>query len=264
MKQEKITVNDKTYIIKAPTNKNQNDARMFMGGYFRKIGELETPPITRDSLPQYMEKIGLWDKSKVDELKSLASKIVEGERQLKRGGRKKDGSKFTKADGRKLSLDIKTWRYEQLNLMLQLRAYDHLTLEGLSENAQFDFLVSQCVFDENDKRVFANYEDYTSKADEDYAIACANKLAEIIYGSIDGLIEQEKKNPENQFLVNYGFARPEDLKLVDSEGNMVDKDGHRINEEGYRVNDQGEVVDSEGNTFTDLGEVAEEFTPFED
>lgn len=260
---KEVVVEGQKYFVKKPTSKNINDARIFVGGIFRKMAEQDTPPITRDSLPQYMQKLGVWDDTKLQLLKDLASKINDGERQLKRGGRTKDGQKFSKDQAKQLAIDMRVWRGQQLDLVLQMRKYDHLTLEGITDNANFDFLVSECSLDENQKRLFKNYDDYQNKAEEKYSQECAKALAEIMYGSNTELLEAEKNNPENKFLVDYKFARENDLRLVDTEGNLVDREGNRINEDGYKLDDTGSPVDRNGEKLDDNGDPVEEFIPFE-
>lgn len=260
---KEVLVEGKKYFVKKPTSKNINDARIFVGGIFRRMAEQDTPPITRDSLPQYLQKLGVWDDSKLELLRDLAKKINEGERQLKRGGKTKDGQKFTKDQARKLAIDMRVWRGQQLELVLQMRKYDHLTIEGITDNANFDFLVSACSFDEQSQKLFKHYDDYQSKAEEPYAQECAKALAELMYGSNAEMLEAEKNNVENKFLLDYKFARENDLRLVDNEGNLVDVEGNKVNEEGYKLDENGLPVDRNGERLNDQGDPVEEFTPFE-
>ena len=256
MREEKVTVNDKTYVVKEPSPKIRNDSRLFSAGVFRKAADQETPPIPRDKLPDYMKKLGLWDDTHLKQLKDVSKKLADGELQIKRGGRTKDGKKFTKEQCRKLCIDMQVWRVEQINLLLQTRAYDHMTLEGIAENATFDYLVSRSVFYENGRPVFSSYDDYLEKSNEEYAAVCAKTLSEILYGSVSDFTETQKQNSENQFLVKYGFARESDLRLIDKDGDLVDENYKKINEDGYLVDEDGNVINT-----TDP-EV--EFTEFED
>jgi hypothetical protein len=103
-------------------------------------------------------------------------------------------------------------RYKLLLLTAKEREFDELTVEAQSDNAYFDTLVSECVYDEEGKKVYSSYQDYLDKKSETYSYECASALAEMLYEFKDF----ERTLPENSFLLEYGFVDSE-LKLIEDE-----------------------------------------------
>jgi hypothetical protein len=135
-------------------------------------------------------------------------------------------------------------RAELRDLISERISLEQNTAEALSDNARFDYLVSQCTYDESGSRkVYSNVEDYLQQSDDDVAFAAANALAQLLY-SIDKDVEANL--PENRFLQKFKFVN-DDLSLVDNDGNRVDSKGRRVDDEGYYVDDKGDRVDLDGN-----------------
>lgn len=249
---------DINVVIKRPGTKENSAATVYSNRVF--ADSVKNGCLTRQKLDDYMREQGLWDDEKADRLLELSNKIADGERQLARGGKTKDGKPFTKQQARTLAIDMRKWRFEQLRLVLKKQELDNFTAQAQAENAKFDYLVSCCILDEEGNRLFTDLDDYNSKAEEPYAIKAAGELAKLLN---DFDPDFDKKRPENKFLLEHGFVN-EDLSLIDKDGNLIDlkgnkidKDGFRIDEEGRRLDDNGELVDEDGNPV-------EEFTPFED
>ena len=257
----KITVTKNKKEISIEINKpNQKDivaARSFSGGVFAKV--LKNPDIiTRDQLNKYLLDKGLWTDEDQKNLEKISEEISKGERQLARGGKDEKGKKFSKEKAKKLALEMRIKRMEQLILIAKLKKYDHLTLEGQTDNANFDFLVSRCA-SLNNKPLFKNYDEYIEDSQEDYAVKIAETLAEMMYGSYEDI---EKEQSENKFLVKYEFVN-EDLKLVNVEGKLIDESGKLVDDEGRYIDDKGNFIDSNGDSVDEDGNPIEEFTPFE-
>lgn len=247
------------YIVKFPTRQQQHKAQLASIKAFNEARGAGAVP--RERLNQYLVDQKLWDVEKQKRLEELSKQLLEGERQLARGGRTKDGKKFSKEDAKKLAIDMRIWRLEQLLLLAKSRELDRFTLESQAENANFDCLVSECTYYEDGSRVFENMEDYVARAEEEYASKAAIELSNMMYSMDD---DYEKRRPENQFLIKYGFARDTDLHLTNEKGQLIDSEGRFVNEDGRLINEDNQFIDVNGNFVDKDGNPVEEFTPFED
>ena len=256
---EKVDGKEIQYIVKFPTRQQQHKAQLASIKAFNEAKSVGALP--REKLNEYMVEQNMWDKDKQQRLETLSKQLLDGERQLARGGRTLDGQKFTKQDAKKLAIDMRIWRLEQLLLLAKSRELDKYTLESQAENANFDCLVSECTFYEDGSRVFANVEEYISHAEESHASKAAIELSNMLYNMDD---DYEKNRPENQFLIKHGFARDTDLHLINLDGKLIDAEGRLVNEDGRLVNVDGQLVDINGNLVNKDGNPIEEFVPFED
>lgn len=249
---------DITIVVKNPTIKQLNEAKMV--GIRVSNTCIKDGIMPRAKILEYLRESGCWDDKKEAQLKSLNDYIRSGERQLARGGRTDEGISFTKTEARELAIDMRRWRTEQIELLTEQRELDSCSVQGQSENAQFDFLVSVCCYDETDKHIFSSLDDYLEKGTERYSIQSAVALSSMLYGLDEDL---EKSRPENKFLVNYGFAR-DDGRLVDEDKRLIDIEGRLIDEDGRFVNEDGDYVDKTGNLVDEEGSYIVEFTDFPD
>lgn len=250
---------DVNYVVKYPTRQQQHGATLASIRAFNEAKEAGAIP--RECLNQYMMEQGLWDKEKQERLEKLSIDLNEGERQLARGGVTKDGKKFTKEEAKKLAVNMRIWRIEQLLLLSKSRELDKFTLESQADNAKFDYLVSECTFTEDGDRVFDSLEDYISRSEEKYAIKAAVELSNMLYDMDD---DYEKNKPENKFLLKFGFAREEDLHLINKDGHLVDAEGRLVNDKGRLVDKDGNLIDIYGKRVDEEGDPIEDFVPFED
>lgn len=256
---EKLDDKDTQFVVKFPTRQQQHAANIASIKAFNEAQQAGALP--RDCLNNYMIEKGLWDEEKQKRLETLARDLMDGERQLARGGITKDGKKFSKKDARDLAIKMRVWRIEQLLLLAKSRELDKYTLESQAENAKFDFLVSECTFTEEGKRVFDGIDDYLAKSDEAYAGKAAMELSNMLYDMDENY---EKNKPENKFLLKFGFIRDTDLHLINEEGKLVDSEGRLVNEQGRLINEKNELVDVNGNLVDDEGNPVETFTPFDE
>ena len=251
--------NDVTVVVKRPSPSQVTQGQMVASKAFNQA--LRRGDTLRAGLEKQMRSQNLWSDDQQKKLESLSKDIIAGERQLARGGRTKDGSKFTKIAAKKLAIDMRGWRNEQLVLLAETRNLDSYTVEGQADNAKFDFLMSSCVFNEDGKSHFKDVEEYNLLADNnEYINKASEELANMVFNYDP---EHEKNRPENKFLVDYDFAR-EDGRLVDADKNLVNVDGKKINEEGYFINEDGETVDRNGDRIDEEGNPIEEFFSFDD
>lgn len=245
--------NTKAIIVKRPTSKQMDDAFIMSAKVFAKLmGSKDDngrpTAVTRNVLDNYMRDVGAWSDKQEEELKSLAKEIDSLISKLKSGG-------MSLSKGREVALNIRKKRLEYTLLSSKKRELDAFTIEGRAENAKFDYLITVCLLDENSgEPVFESIEDYNANSDKDYVVEAASEFANMLYG-LDK--DWEKKLPENEFLLKYGF--------MDDKFRLIDRNTKRfVNFDGKFVNDNGELVDEDGRRVYEDGTLIPEFTPFTD
>jgi hypothetical protein len=123
------------------------------------------------------------------------------------------------------------------------------TAEAIAENARFDFLVSECVFNEDGTRVYKDIDDYNQRSADNVAFLGAANLAQLLY-QYDSKFEEGL--PENLWLKQFGLINDK-MELVDESGQLVDEDGRKINSLGHYINENGQRVDRDGNLLNEDG-----------
>jgi len=200
----KVTVNEKEYIVRNPGQKEIRKAKLESNKVFKKCLSSDEY-FLREELYTVLRKRGYWNDQKEGELKQLRKEIDEQEEILKKGGIELDEAK-------NVALKLKFLRYQLILLTAKEREFDMLTVEAMADNCYFDYLVSECVFDSEGNKVFSSYQDYQDKKEEEYAYKCAESLSSLLFDFEDF----EKKLPENDFLISYGFMN-DDLTLIETE-----------------------------------------------
>ncbi len=205
--------------------------------------------MTKKELVKFMKDQDIWNEEKDKEEKEKVSEIAEYEKQLYiQGGNK--AKKLKLSDGKELAIKMRIARAELRDLIAERISLEQNTAESLSDNARFDFLVSQCTYDGTGQRkVYTNLDHYLNESDGEVAFAAATALAQLMY-SIDKDVEANL--PENRFLSKFNFVN-DDLSLVDSDGNRVDIKGRKVDDAGFYVNDDGKRIDSDGNLLDENG-----------
>jgi hypothetical protein len=201
--------------------------------------------MTKAELDKFMEEKGIWSEQKKKQEHNLASDIRNLTKDLFQGVR----GKRKASEGKKIALEIKQKRLELQQLISEKISLEQNTAESLADNIKFDFLVSECTYDANGKKVYNSLEDYSDRADDEIAFIAAATLAQMMY-SLDPNFEAEL--PENQFLRKFDYI-DSNFNLVNENGNIVTIDGKLIDSNGYYINEDGEKVDSEGNLVDDRG-----------
>ena len=222
-----------TVYVTRPSSKDLTDAQIVAGSVLRD--GIKGGALMRSQLRDYMIENKTWSEEKEKQLEKLDTEIVESLTKLKKGGIKL-------SEGKGLALKVKANRMLKLLLESQRRQLDEYTAESQAENARFNYLVSTCVKNDSNERVFSSLEDYNNRSSEPYAIESATKLASIIHG-YDA--EWESKLPENQFLITH--------KMVDKELRLVNKDGHYVTSDGKRIDENFNYVDENGNIIDENG-----------
>jgi hypothetical protein len=260
MAQNKIRIESKdlqdnpvVVYVTRPTRQDNINAQLVASETFKKA--VVGGAVVRRALDALLVQQGLWSDDKQAQVDKLDKTIREKLTQLKQGGIKLN-------DARELAIEIRIARLNRSLLMSDKNAYDELTADAISENAKFDYLVVQCIKDENGNPIFTDVEDYKIKADENqpYIMEAVPKLATLIHG-----IEEnwEANLPENQFLKKFKFI-DEDMRLVNKDGRHITKDGKLIDNDFRYINDDGEYVDVDGNRIDQDGLPVVEFSPFLD
>jgi len=232
-----------------PTAPNLTAAKLEKNKAFARLIR-DKDMLLRSEINRAAQDRGLWDDKKQKELETIREKIVKGEAQLARGGKTLRGKPFTKAAAKKLALDMMNWRGRYLQLNQTLSEFDQYTVESYAENAEFDYLCSVCIVDDDDQPVFESLDDYKLRADEAEIEEAAAELAKLTTSYDDSWYD---KLPEVAFLLKYKFVNDEyrlindDGELVSDDGKLINKEGQLINKQGELVNEFGEVVDEDGN-----------------
>lgn len=248
-----------TYLVKKPTSLDYQKAKMYsnrIGSQIaNQVNDDGSPAfLIRDKVYEILTKMGVWNNDLEKELIEISTKINEGERKLAKGGIKK-------TEGKETAMSIKRLRERQLQILAKSRILDDKTLEAQIDNANFDHLVFSCTLNEEGIPVYSSVDDYKENGGDEVTIKCATRLAEMLYGYSE---EDEKNQPENKFLVKYGFADSK-LRLINKDGKFVDERGRLINEDGRLINEEGRFIDREGKLVDEDGApIDEEFVEFID
>jgi predicted metal-binding transcription factor (methanogenesis marker protein 9) len=209
---------------------------------------LKAEAMVRAKLDSYLEEQGLWDATKERQFKTLQTEIREGEKQLRKG-------KIPLKRAKEIALDIKIKRRELVELLSIRREMENNTAEGVAENAAFNYLVYCCLVynntEKNGQRYYGSFDEYMEKADDEVAMTAASHL---LFLTNNLNVDQEKKLPENKFLLDYGLV-DDKLRLIDKRGRLVDREGKLIDEEGYYLSEDGkrisETEEEEAEPFLD-------------
>jgi hypothetical protein len=218
--------------------------------------------IVRQAIEALMRDQKLWDDTKQKEYEALVASILKGELALVTGG-----IKLSKA--REVAVGMRDSRRKLSFLSRSRNEYDSVTAESQADQAKFNYLVSACtVYANNGTPYYKDVEDFLGRTGDPVVKPASETFGKLVYGLQDDYIA---KQPENAFLLKYGFAKVietengQDVFLVDKKtGHLINEDGKNINEKYQLVNDKEEVIDADGNLLTEDGEYKVEFTPFED
>ena len=239
---------EKTVYVIKPTTKHMAGARKAAGKAVKLA--IEEGCYFREKLDKVMREQGLWDDEQQKRVDELNEKVSLNVKKLKKGN-------MDLEEAKKLALQIKQDRAESLILLAKTRELDSFTIEGQSENASFEYLLSQCIVNEEGNPIFANVDEYLENSTEPYIGDAAAKLSELVYG-LDS--NWEKKLPENEFLIKYKFCN-EDLNLINEEGKRVSINGKLIDENGRYVDNNGKHIDIDGDEIDEDGDYVD-FKPF--
>lgn len=192
-----------------------------------------------EKLNEVLKEQGLWSDDKDQKIMELRLEIAEAINAIDKGG-----IKLSKA--KELALKIRDLRAEINGIMFSRLKYVNETVEGQAQNAQFQYLISQCAVynDDRNKKYFKSYEDYLNRANDLDAFLISTKCADVLFGN------NETNWPENKFLRERGFV-DDKLRLINKDGHLVDNQGRLIDEFGNYIKyaEDGKVIyiDKDGN-----------------
>lgn len=242
-------------LVKKPTANNYRDSQMAYNKALRKA--LDSGAMFREKLRSYYLEQKIWDEKKEKDYNDIIKTIQSLEKKLKEGG-------IALKAAKSLAIDLKKQRSKLSSLIAEKQSFEANSAESQAENARFNFLVSACICDTNGKPKWDTVEGYDNDAEQPWASAAAQELANMLYGLES---DYEKKLTENQFLLKYKFVR-DDLSLINADGHTVDLEGRLINDESryvaYREDGTQYFVDVDGNEVTESGELTITFSPFLD
>lgn len=214
--------------------------------------------LLRSMADQHLKNLGIWTDSDEQKVKDIYKSISERERLLAAGGSKG----ITKSKAKTICKEIITLRDDLTEIISKRRELDRLTLESQVEQANFDFLISMCVLDEEGVRLFSSVEDYQEKVGQPWVYAAASKLSEIVFGSNEE--DPRKDLVEYKTLIKLGFMN-DTYEWVNSDGHRIDEvSGRLVSPEGRYINEDGSFCDVYGQPLTAEGEPLEQFEEFLD
>lgn len=235
-----VSVDGQDYVIKLPNERVIREADAKRSIEFSKCIEIGVK--TQAQTKEFLKKHGVWTEEKEEKEKDIVKSINRLELEISRG----DGlsQKTSINDGLKKALKIKELRENYLNLIRERQSYESNTAESIADNARFDYFVCSSVFNKDNTKVYATYEQYQEDSSSDLAFKAASALAKMMYSLEEDFMS---KLAENKFLKKFGLV-DDKMRLVDRKTkHLVDNEGRKINELGHYLNDKDERIDREGN-----------------
>jgi len=235
---------EKAYAIVAPSLEiTQEGQRVYNTAFASAIA---SKAMLRAKVDDFAREQGLWDDAKLEQVKELRKKVSDQELQILEGGIKL-------SEAKKVAINIRRDRNRLRILLGATNTLDSHTAESQAESARFNYLVSACtVYNDTDKPVWANTEEFLNSKDVALSEAAQSKYAALMWGVDENY---DANLPENTFLKEFGFINDalqlvnednhlvdEDGNLIDEFGNLVDADGNFINESGCRIDEKGRPI----------------------
>lgn len=241
-----------------PTLRQKTDANLAKSKAFAKLLR-EKDVLLRSELIKAAQDRGLWDDEKQKELDDVRQKILDGTAQLNRGGRTLEGKEFSRQQAKELAIEMMDLRARFLSLNSVLSEFEKFTCEAQSEEAEYDYICSVCILNDDDTKVFTSLEDFQNRREEP-------EIQEMVL-ELDNLVSDYDPNwynelPEVNFLLKYKFINDE-YQLINEDGKRVNEDGKLVNEEGQLVNEQNELINEYGEKVDSEGKLVE-FVEFVD
>ncbi len=235
----KVTHNGHDLYVKKPGYKELSEAKLHSAKVFNQARLSNA--MMKSQLWDYMRNQGIWNDERQKELDEVVNFINNTVKELNKG---KNGKYKSLSEARQAAINIRLSRVLQRNLLSQYTELENLTIEGLSEQANFDYLMSVCIYDENGNRKLSSIEEYFDVAGEEIIKLCAVELSYFIYSGFDK--NWESTLPENKFLAKYGF--------VDDQLRLIDKDGKLVNRDFKLVDEMGDLIEKEEKPQEDFSE----------
>lgn len=249
----KVDNEDVKLCVVKPNARQMNEAQKRFAGAFREF--VEAGAILKTKVLDVMRAQNKWSDSQEGKVKELSNAIALNLQKLatKRETPKDVTSRKLKlSELRSLCFEVRKLRNELQDILVERNTMENLSAESQAEQVRFNYLVSACTVDpDNKKPYFKSLDDYMERADDQDATDAAMNFAYLFY-KIEK--DRDKNLPENKFLLKHKFVREKDLRpinkdghLVDLEGKLVDEDGYFVDEKNNRIDKDGLAVDKDGN-----------------
>lgn len=243
---------EKEFLVRSPSLTDQREAQKVYNQAFTDA--IKSKSVVRAKLDDLLADQGLWNDEKQAKFSLLQKELLDGEKQLAKGG-------FSLNEAKDLAIKMKGVRDEIRDLISVRTSLDNHSAEGQADNARFNYLVSAClVYNDTKQPYFSSMEDYLNRATEPAAILGAQNLANMLYG-LDN--DYESGLPENKFLKKYKFV-DDKLRLIDKKGRLIDSENRLVDDSGRFIDEQGNFVDKFGNRVDKEGDYVVETKPFLD
>jgi hypothetical protein len=239
------SLEEKKYFVSSPSNQAIKAAEIYKTKTWQKC--ISDGVLTKPELNNLLKSRGLWSDDKEREEVEIGREINKLEKVLFLGDG--SGKRMKLSDGKQIVMEMKKLRFKLRDLIAEKIAMEENTADSISDNARFDYLVSECVFNEDGTRVYKNIEDYNQRSGDQVAFLGASTLAQMIYNYDTNY---QEALPENLWLKKFNLVN-KDLDFVDKEGHLVDSEGRRINELGHFLDEEGRRVDKDGNLLNEDG-----------
>jgi hypothetical protein len=224
-------------VIKNPGLKDREEAESIRIRAWNRAVNEKAP--FAEKLGSVLREQGLWDDSKDEKLATLRTELAEIFDKLERGGIKLSEAKDAAIKARQIRNEMNLVTFDRVK-------YASTTVEGISSDKEFQYLVYAMVYYKNEpnKKYYKDFNDYLNRAGDIDSYLIMNKVSNILYGG------NEENWTENKFLKEFKFV-DEKLRLINSDGHLVDTKGRLINEYGdwikYDENGKEIIIDEAGN-----------------
>jgi len=227
---------DVEFKVKKPNGPQKREGQSV---YVRTFKEnLKAGAMIKAQLETYLRENGIWGEEQEMQYQTLQREVRDNLQKLEEGG-------FDIKKARKLAIATQKKRGEMVELIFNKSQLEDNTAEGQANNMRFNYYVSCClVYNTTGKPYFSSLDDYLEKSETLVANRGAQELASLLYDYSDNI----RTLPENEFLVEFGFADDE-LRLINENEEFVDEAGKVIKVE--------EVKKVERKPFTKNGKPVE-------
>jgi hypothetical protein len=165
---------EKEFLVRSPSLTDQREAQKVYNQAFTDA--IKSKSVVRAKLDDLLADQGLWNDEKQAKFSLLQKELLDGEKQLAKGG-------FSLNEAKDLAIKMKGVRDEIRDLISVRTSLDNHSAEGQADNARFNYLVSAClVYNDTKQPYFSSMEDYLNRATEPAAILGAQNLANMLYG----------------------------------------------------------------------------------
>lgn len=202
MKTKEFEWQEKKYIVRTPTVRQNQDARRV---YIKAWNEAKKESVLRPNLTKFLIENGIWTPEDDAKLSTLENTIESLEDFLEEG-------ECSEEEGIQKATDCHIARIERLALLSKKTAYDSITAEAQAENAQFDYLLSVCLVYDNGEKVFKSFDEFLDCQDTELIETASSYLSSLVHGvSWETLLND---TPEMRFINEHAATKTNEADAV--------------------------------------------------